>query len=168
MDRGRVSPILLPLRMITKETINTLIEQKLAEGDYFVVAMDISAGNRIKLIIDSPKGITIEECVAFSRAIEHNLDREVEDFELEVSSPGLDMPLRVREQYVKNIGREIDVRMLDGKNLKGELREVNDNDLLLYEEKKVKVEGHKKKQLVKTEYRILFEEIKDTFVVIKF
>lgn len=168
MDRGRVSPILLPLRMIIKETINKLIEQKLAEGDYFVVAMDILAGNKIKLIIDSPMGITIDECVAFSRAIEHNLDREVEDFELEVSSPGLDMPLRVKQQYIKNIGREIDVHTIDGKNLKGELKEVNDNDLLLFEEKKVRVEGHKKKQLVKTEHRILFEEIKNTFVVIKF
>lgn len=168
MDRGRVSPILLPFKMITVDKIKTLIEQKLTEDDYFIVSLEVIPGNKIKLIIDSMNGITIDECVAFSRAIEHNLDRDTEDFSLEVSSPGLDMPLKVRNQYVKNIGRELELHTLTNEKIVGKLTDVKENSVILYEEKKEKVEGHKKKQLIKKEYNISFEDINKAFVVIKF
>ncbi len=154
--------------MVAKEKIEELIKPKLDEGDYFVVSLDISSGNKIKLLIDSLKGITIQECVAFSRAIEHNLDRDTEDFELEVSSPGLDMPLQVKQQYIKNIGRELDLLLDDESKVKGLLKEVKDDEVVIYEEKKVKVEGHKKKQLIKTDHKISFDKIKKAIVVIKF
>lgn len=155
--------------MISKENIFSLIEEKLSESEYFLVSLDVSAGNKIKLIIDSMKGITIEECVQFSRLIEHNLDRDIEDFELEVTSPGLTTPLKVKEQYIKNIDRELDV-FVEGndKKITGKLLEVNENDILLYEEKRKKVEGHKKKQLVKTEHKIEFDSINKALIVIKF
>lgn len=168
MDRGRVSPILLPLKMITVDKIKTLIAQKLAEDNYFIVSLDVLPGNKIRLIMDSMNGITIDECVAFSRAIEHNLNRDEEDFALEVSSPGLDLPLKVKEQYIKNIGRELEVQNLSNEKIIGKLLNVNDDAIVLYEEKRVKVEGHKKKQLIKTEHNISFEEIIKAFVVIKF
>ena len=168
MDRGRASPILLPYIMVAKETVEELIKPKLEEGDYFVVSLDISTSNKIKLLIDSLKGITIDECVAFSRAIEHNLDRDLEDFALEVSSPGLDMPLKVKKQYIKNIGRDLDLLLDDESKIQGLLKEVNDNEIVIYEEKKVKVEGHKKKQLIKTEHNISFDKIIKAIVVIKF
>jgi ribosome maturation factor RimP len=154
--------------MITVDKIKTLIEQKLAEDNYFIVSLDVLPGNKIRLIMDSMNGITIDECVAFSRAIEHNLNRDEEDFALEVSSPGLDVPLKVKEQYIKNIGRELEVQTLANEKIIGKLLNVNDDAIVLYEEKRVKVEGHKKKQLIKTEHNISFEEINKAFVVIKF
>jgi ribosome maturation factor RimP len=155
--------------MISKENILSLIEEKLSDSEYFIVSLDVSTTNKIKLVIDSMKGITIEECVQFSRLIEHNLDREKEDFELEVASPGLTTPLQVREQYLKNVNRELDFYLKgDNKKISGKLLEVNDNDILVSEEKRMKVEGHKKKQLVKKEHRIEFNNINKALIVIKF
>ena len=154
--------------MISKEKVESLIAEKLASGEYFVVSLDISTSNRIKLIVDNMKGITIEECVEFSRAIEHNLDREVEDFELEVSSPGLDLPLRVHQQYVKNIGRELSIITNDNQKIKGLLKQVNEKSIIVEAEQKVKVEGQKKKQLVKIDQTIAINDIKKALIIIKF
>lgn len=154
--------------MITKEKIESLIAEKLAEGDYFVVSLDISSSNEIKLVIDNFKGITIQECVAFSRQIEHNLDRDEEDFKLEVASPGLSKPLLVVKQYEKNIGRDLDVLLNDNTRIKGELLSVADNKIVLREQKRTKVEGKKKKQLVETDHTIDIAEINKALIVIKF
>jgi ribosome maturation factor RimP len=114
------------------------------------------------------KGITIEECVEFSRAIEHNLDREAEDFELEVSSPGLSTSLLVPQQYVKNIGRELNVLTTDNKKIKGLLISADEKGIVIEEEQKVKVEGQQKKSIKKIEQTIAFDNINKALVVIKF
>jgi ribosome maturation factor RimP len=154
--------------MITIEKIQSLIADKLTEGDYFVVSLDVSPNNQIKLVVDSMQGITIEECVAFSRAIEHNLDREEEDFELEVTSPGLSMPLLVQKQYEKNIGRELDITLNDGNRFTALLNVITDSGIQLTEKKRVKVEGKKKKQAVEEEHTIKYADIKKALIVIKF
>jgi ribosome maturation factor RimP len=154
--------------MISKEKIESLIADKLATGDYFVVSLDVSPANRIKLIVDSLKGITIDECVQFSRAIEHNLDRETEDFDLEVTSPGLDAPLKVKDQYRKNVGRELNILTHDNKKIKGYLRKVENDFIILEEEQKVNVQGKSKKEVVTVEHKINFEHINKALVIIKF
>lgn len=154
--------------MISKQKIESLIAEKMSSGDYFIVSLDISTSNRIKLIVDSMKGITIDECVEFSRAIEHNLDRETEDFELEVSSPGLSMPLKVHQQYIKNIGRELDILTRDNIKIKGLLKQVGENSILIEEQKKIKVEGQKQKVLTKIEQTVAFDNINKALVIIKF
>ncbi len=105
--------------MITKEQILNLIEDKLNERGLFLVDLEIAPGNQIHLEIDGPNGVTIKDCVDFSRQVEHNLDREAEDFELNVSSPGLDKPFRVFQQYQKNVGREVKVITNEDKTIKG-------------------------------------------------
>src|SRR5690554_3690461 len=100
--------------MADKEKIVQLVNEKLAEG-MFLVDIQVSASNAIRVFIDSYDGIDIDHCVAISRHIEHNLDREEEDFELQVSSPGLSEPLKVKEQYIKNIGREMEVDLEGGR-----------------------------------------------------
>ena len=154
--------------MINKDKIESLIAEKLSEGDYFVVSLDISTTNQIKLLVDSMQGITIEECVAFSRAIEHNLDREVEDFELMVASPGLSSPLVVKQQYEKNIERELNIQLKDKTKIKGVLIAVLEDSIEVHEEKRVKIEGEKKKQLVKQEHTIKLVDIESALIVIKF
>jgi len=88
--------------MITTEQIEKLVAEKLENKDVFLVDIRIRHGNRISVFLDSDTGVNIKTCAELSRYIEFNLDRESEDFELEVSSAGLDQPLKLLRQYVKN------------------------------------------------------------------
>jgi len=112
--------------MIGKNTILELAEERIEElgAGIYVVDLKIGTGNQIFLELDKEQGsISIEECMSVSRNIEHNLDREIEDFSLEVSSAGLDQPFRVLKQYKKNIGKTVKVLTLEhGKKIEGVLR----------------------------------------------
>ena len=154
--------------MITKEQVQNLIQDKLEENDCFVVELEIAEGNAISLEIDSLKGITVQDCMSFSRAVEHNLDREIEDFALQVSSPGLDKPFRVREQYQKNIGREVKIVPLEGNVVKGELKDVNEDGVVLEYSYKERIEGRKKKEIIVKQEEIKFNNIKETTIIISF
>ncbi|MGD2033724.1 MAG: ribosome assembly cofactor RimP [Bacteroidales bacterium] len=154
--------------MIEKEKILELINDLIEERDHFIVRLDISTGNSISLLVDNMKGIRVNECVEISRAIERGLDREKEDYDLTVSSPGLDAPFRVLQQYTKNIGREVKVLWKDGRKMTGKLIEANENAFMIEEKKKVKVEGKKKKQTVVQNHSILLNDVKEVKVVIKF
>ena len=154
--------------MITTQQVKDLIREKLEEKNCFVVEIEVREGNNILLEIDSPEGVTIKDCIDFSRAVEHNLDREVEDFELHVSSPGLNKPLRVIEQYYKNIGREIEVTTNDNTKIKGVLKAVNENEIEVAYTYKEKIEGKKKKQTITKQQKIAFNNNKETTVVISF
>lgn len=99
--------------MIQESTIRTLIDETIEGTEIFLVDLKISAGNKISVQVDAIGGLPITDCIKVSRGIEHNLDREVEDFSLDVSSPGLDKPLKVFRQYEKNIGRSIKITMID-------------------------------------------------------
>ncbi|WP_462317134.1 ribosome assembly cofactor RimP [Marinilabilia sp.] len=146
--------------MITKEQILKLIGDKLDEDDFFLVDVSVKPGNRIEVLIDSQNGVPIEYCVEISRLIEHSLDREVEDFSLEVSSPGIGQPFKVMEQYRKCIGRPVEIVTADGRVQKGILEEVTDGGFTVSEEKKVKVEGKKKKELQVFKHQFGFDEVK--------
>lgn len=154
--------------MITKEQILGLIEQKLEEKGFFLVNLDVHSGNNIQLEIDGPDGVTIKDCVDFSRQVEHNLDREEEDFELHVSSPGLDKPFRVYQQYEKNIGREVKVKKQDDQSTKGTLVEVTPEEIKVEYTFNQKVEGKKKKETITEQEIIPFNNIKETTIIISF
>jgi len=163
----RESPILLGLKMINEELIRSLIEEKLTD-DIFVVDIQVSAGNAISVLIDSDKGLSIDQCVAFSRQIEHNLDRDAEDFELEVSSPGLTHPFKVLRQYQKNIGREVEIATTDGSKHTGILKEAGENGITLEENRRERVEGKKKKVTVTETVQFSFDQIRTAKSVISF
>ncbi len=154
--------------MIEKEKILGLIKDLIEEREHFVVQLDISTSNSIRLLADNMKGIQIHECVELSRAIEKGLDRETEDFELLVSSPGLDSPFKVKQQYVKNIGKELEVSLKEGRKLQGTLIEADNDGFSLEETKKVKMEGKKKKQTLIEKHRILFNDTNEVKLIIKF
>lgn len=113
--------ILLIDLMIDKEKINHLIEEFLIDSPLFLVDLKVSGRNQIMVFLDGDNGVPISSCVQVSRLIESSLDREVEDFELEVSSVGVDKPLRLPRQYRKNIGREIIFTGDNDKKVKGKL-----------------------------------------------
>ena len=131
--------------MIDKQLIEQLTLRELSE-EYFIVNISIKKGNVIEVIIDGDHGVSIQKCVDVSRSIEHNLDRDIEDFELSVSSFGLNKPFKVYRQYAKNIGKEVEVIPAEGKPVAGILKQVDNegfdlevNSLEHIEEKKKKV-----------------------------
>lgn len=147
--------------MIAEEKIRALVEEKIGEGPLFIVDITVSAANKIKIELDGDQGISIDDCVAVSRQVEHNLDREQEDFELQVSSAGLGSPLRIERQYHKNLGREVSVLLNDGTERIGRLQAVEDGI-------RVKLPASKKKKLPEREETYAWDEIKETKVRISF
>lgn len=115
--------------MIDRKKIEGLIDEKLSGTDRFLVELKISEANNIQVFIDSDSQVSISDCVQVSRQIESNLDREEEDFELHVSSAGLDTPLRTLRQYKKHIGQMLRLKMKDGSHYLLQLEEVNDEGI---------------------------------------
>ena len=157
--------------MSSKQKVRELAEERIKDRDerLFIVELTISASNVIRLELDKTEGnVSIEDCMSVSRNIEHNLDREDADFELHVSSAGLDKPLRVHAQYVKNIGRDLDVKLKSKEKTTGTLIAVDETGIVLKREEKQAVEGKKKKELVVIENKIAFSDINEAKIVISF
>lgn len=111
--------------------IQTLIHEALAENtELFLVDWSVSPNNKIEVLVDGDNGLPIDEVVRISRHIEHNLDREQEDFALMVSSPGLDRPLETPRQYIKNIGRKLKVKTADTE-VKGTITQADEQSITL-------------------------------------
>jgi ribosome maturation factor RimP len=110
--------------MIDKGRIEKLVKDYIIGTKLFLVAVKVNTSNRITVLVDRNEGITIYECAELHRHIEKNLDRNIEDFELQVSSPGLDMPYLVIEQYYKNEGRKVAVVDNDGLKYAGIMKNV--------------------------------------------
>lgn len=154
--------------LITKEKIQALIDEKLEGTDFFVVSIDISPSNKIMVEMDGDNGFPISECVNFSRQIEHNLDREQEDFSLEVSSPGLNKPLRLTRQYLKNLDKSVVVKTTEGEKIKGVLIEANDDRVVIKTSRKERLEKKKKKVEIIENIEVSRENILETKLVIEF
>jgi len=134
----------------------------------FLIDLKISADAKIKVIVDGDKGVPLKECIRISRHVEHNLDREINDFSLEVMSAGLSEPLLLRRQYQKNIGRVLNLKLVDGSKIEGSLDTVNDNDLSIsWKAREPKPIG-KGKITVNKSAKIAFKNIKEAKVKIKF
>lgn len=135
--------------------------------DIFVVDIAISATNKITVLIDGDNGITIEKCAAANRALYKFIEGENlfngQNFSMEVSSPGIDRPLKLNRQYKKNIGRTIEVVKKDSTRETGKLLKANDREIVM--EKEIK---HNKKQTAKTEITILLEDISQVKVLVTF
>jgi len=117
--------------MIHEEFVRNLIEDRIAGTSCFLVDLKIDQSNNIVVELDNDKGISIDDCVSVSRAIEGNIDREENDFSLKVTSPGADQPLKVWRQYQKNIGRSLDVTMTDGKTVSGKLISASEDSITI-------------------------------------
>ena len=154
--------------MIEKEKIVNWVTQQIEGTELFIVEISVGTDNSIVVVIDSPKGVAITNCIEISKFIESNLNREEEDFELQVFSAGLGQPLRVEQQYSINVGKEVELVLFNGKKTTGKLIAF-DNPLLTIEEQKMeKVEGKKRKQLITNIIQYNLQEIKTTKVVISF
>jgi ribosome maturation factor RimP len=141
---------------------------KLTENseDTFLVEVKMTPGNQITVLLDADNGITIEKCTSVNKVLYKYLEEsglfEDGNFSLEVSSPGIDKPLKLHRQYTKNIGRKVEVELLDGAKLEGTLTHVNAEDIIIEEK------SGKGKKITMNTTTILFNQIKHTTVLITF
>jgi ribosome maturation factor RimP len=113
--------------MVKKDQIIKLAEQFLADSENYLIDVKVSSTNKIMVLIENDNHVSISDCIALSRHIEHSLDREQEDFELEVSSPGIDQPFKSIRQFKKYIGQEVDIKLRDGLKHQGKLVTANES-----------------------------------------
>lgn len=151
-----------------QEKVKELLVKALDERqDLFLLEFNVSLDNQIKVVIDGDHGVNVDDCVFVSRAIEHNLDRETEDFSLEVTSAGATSPLINNRQYKKNIGRTIKVQTAQ-ESIKGELISADESGIILtWKSREPKPVG-KGKITVQKEKKISYDDIKEAKVMIKF
>lgn len=157
--------------MLDRKLIEALIAERIAELDngLYVVDLRISATNVIHVELDKLKGgVSVNDCVSVSRNIEHNLDREQADFELHVSSAGLDKPIRHINQFAKNVGRSFKVQPEAGEPFEAELMKMNDDILVFKQRHQVRDELKKKKVWVEDFIELPYNQIKEAKIVISF
>jgi ribosome maturation factor RimP len=154
--------------MTEQEKIRSTIDKVVSNAGLFLVELEFNQGGNIQVYADNQEGISINECAETSRKIHAELGDLLDEYTLVVSSPGLDQPLRIPAQYEKNIGRMVDVVLLDGDRHKGKLTRVLDEGFEMEVEKKVKQEGKKKKTTVIEPHRFGFNEVKKTKIIISF
>ena len=147
------------------ETIQKLL-QPLLFDDIFLVDLKVRPVNNIKIFLDADSGLGIEKCIKINRALYKIMDEmgiyPEGDFSLEVSSPGIEEPLKIHRQYVKNIGRSVEVTLNDESRKEGKLTAVNEEDIVIEF-----TEGKGKKTL-EQKLSLPFTDIKTTKVQIKF
>ena len=154
--------------MITKEQLQNLISEKTEGTDSFIVELAVRPGNKIEVIMDADSGMTIEKCTEIHRHIASLFDKDVDDFEIMVSSPGVGEPLMIKRQYSKNIGRTISIKDLEGNKNEGTLTNTDDNGITILAKIKEEVPGKKGKKLVEKELSFAFDQIKEAKIVISF
>lgn len=155
--------------MIDKQLISDAVTRAIAETDIFVVDIRVSAANDIVVEIDSPSPLDLDTCADISRKIEDSLDRDAEDFSLEVGTAGLTAPFKVRGQWLKNIGNDIELITRDGKKMHVRLLEVTDDDTITVGvDVKERPEGKKRPVIVNRPVNMKIADVKTACYMISF
>ena len=154
--------------MIDKELVRGIAESAIENKAMFLVDIQVNPGNAIVIEIDSDESIGIDDCIVLSKTIEAQLDRDVEDFELEVGSSGLTSPFKLPRQYVKNIGNEVEVLTRKGEKMTGVLKSADDEGFVVIITKLEKPEGAKRKIAVDYDFPFKYDEVKYTKYQIRF
>ncbi len=151
--------------MISEIRVKELVEEKIKGTELFMVEVKVSGGNRINIAVDRPGKLNVGDCADISRYVEAGLNRDVEDFELTVSSPGLEEPLKVLKQFEKNVGRNVRVVAKDGRLLRGKMTATNEQEIMLelFRENKKKHKNEPNEILT-----LNYTEIKETKIEITF
>ena len=150
--------------MLTKENISKVAKEKITELGGFLVDVKMNGNNSITIHFDKSDGVLIDDCISITKYIESIFDRDIEDYDLSVCSAGLSLPFKVSEQYLKNIGKEVSVKLKDGKRKSGVIKFVNENLTLEVLKKK---KGSKKDYSIE-KLIIPFDQVKETKLKINF
>jgi ribosome maturation factor RimP len=163
--RSVTSNVIMDFRAKVEQLVHEFLETR---KDLYLVDLKISAGDDITVILDGDEGLSLQDCLDASRAIEFNLDREEHDFSLQVMSPGLSEPLKLPRQFKKNMGREIEVLLDSDEKIQGEVVAVDDEKVtVVLKYRRPKLIGKGKEDVVENK-EIPYTEIKKALVVIKF
>lgn len=163
--RSVTSNVIMDFRAKVEQLVHEFLETR---KDLYLVDLKISAGDDITVILDGDEGLSLQDCLDASRAIEFNLDREEHDFALQVMSPGLSEPLKLPRQFKKNMGREIEVLLNSDEKIQGEVVAVDDEKVtVVLRYRRPKLIGKGKEDVVENK-EIPYTEIKKALVVIKF
>ena len=154
--------------MIDRDVVKNLVNEWLEDTEYFLVDIQISPDNKIVVEIDHADGVWIDDCVELSKYIEDRLDRDKEDFELEVGSAGLGQPFKVPQQYINFVGKDVEVLDADGRKTKGVLKEVDGNRFVVTTKEKVTPEGKKRPILTDVDKTFEMDKVKYTKYLISF
>ncbi len=154
--------------MIDKQTVVEAVEQAIAGTDLFVVDVKVSPDKSISVEIDSPANLDIDTCSALTRKIEELLPAELEDYDLEVGSAGLTAPFKVKGQWQKNLGKEIELLTNDGRKLTATLTEVSDDTFTIEYQVKEKAPGEKRPKLVYRHEEIPYTNVKKANYLLRF
>ena len=152
--------------MIRNSDIEKALEKLTGEEDFFVVDIQNKKG-KITVFIDNYKGIKLDDCVRINQDLRDLFDSELEEYDLEVTSPGLSAPFKVYQQYEKNLGKKVEVLLKTGQKIEGKLLDVDNEGITVEEKKRVKT-NKKKKTTVRKEHRISFDEMEYTKTIISF
>lgn len=155
--------------MTFKEKVESLLNQGLEENpSLFLVDLNISDSYKITVTLDGDNGVTLQDCIDISKVIDQNLDREEQDFSLEVASAGVSSPLKNIRQYKKNTGRTLKVKTLSGETIEAELAEAKDDFIVLKWKSREPKKIGKGKETVENQREISYSEIKEAIVTIIF
>jgi len=152
--------------MIKSSDIEKALEKLVGDKDFFVVDIQNKKG-KITVFIDNYKGIKLDDCVRINKDLRDLFAGELEDYELEVTSPGLTEPFKVYQQYEKNIGKKVEVLLKTGQKIEGKLLHADNDGISLEEKKRVKT-SNKKKTTVRKEHQINFDDMEYTKTMISF
>jgi ribosome maturation factor RimP len=154
--------------MTFKEKVKQLLEDGLSEKpSVFLIDLSINEANKIVVTLDGDHGVQLQDCMDISRAIEHNLDREEQDFALEVASVGVGSPLKMTRQYLKNIGRTLIVKT-QNQTIEAVLTTANEEAITLSWEAREPKKIGKGKETVQKILEIPYSEIKEAIVTVTF
>jgi ribosome maturation factor RimP len=159
-------PSVIQKDMIERELVTQLAKEGLASTDIFLVDVMMGLENLIRVEIDSNRALSIDDCAALNRFLVSHLDKEAEDYELEVTSAGINSPFKIVPQYVKHIGEEVEMALKKGVKLKGILKAADGLGVVITVEKQVKPEGAKRKTTEQKDFSYTYEEIKYTKYII--
>lgn len=154
--------------MLDKKEIISLVEKAVEGTDAFIVSVSVSVANDIVVELDSPTGIDLDFCAEVTRAINDALDRDVEDYSLEVGSASLTAPFKVRGQYEKHLGDDVELLTRDGRKLRGVLTAVSDDDFTVEITRKVKEEGKKRPVMVAQPETFAYDQVKEVRYALSF
>ncbi|MDR0538177.1 MAG: ribosome assembly cofactor RimP [Tannerellaceae bacterium] len=146
--------------MIDKEIVNHIVGEWLVASDSYLVDVKVLPGNTIVVEIDNDDGVKIDECAELSRYIELQLDRDKEDFEIEVGSTGISAPFTLQRHYLKNLGNEVECLTKNSMKRKGILKSADERSFIIEVEKQIRPEGAKRKKTIAEEESYQYDEIK--------
>jgi ribosome maturation factor RimP len=153
--------------MIEKTIVKEIVDDFLKDSENYLIDIEVKSGNTIAVFIDNDESVSIDDCIALNKFIESHLDRDVEDYELEVGSAGVGQPFKALRQYRKHIGKEVET-LVKGIKYTGVLKDTDEKGIVLTVKKQIKPEGAKRKITTEEDLSFPFSDIKQTKYLISF